>query len=375
MSLSKPQFDKLQGGNTTASPLTLAAAREGGACVAGAASIPPLVIRGESLEVIRGESLEVTGFPECGERYELVAENRRAVLLAHPLPKPDGVPYAAITDYLNCTFPLNSSDLPQFFIQLFLCLGERFAPATERNGPLHFYPTSYALGGSSALFGYGKQGGILSLSGEACHLVPDWHALVAFLRDKLGARISRWDGAVDDFTGTHSVDMALQMYLDGTFNAGGNEPTCDQRGNWIKPDGKGRTLYVGKRENGKIARIYEKGMQLGIPWHPWVRWEIELHNKDRIIPWEVLLEPGRFVAGAYPKALGWVQEEMQRIKTIQKTASIGYDCLIHHASHAYGKLIAVMMEIEGSPEKVVEKLIRDGVPTRLDTPSITGLGK
>ena len=39
------------------------------------------------------------------------------------------------------------------------------------------------------------------------------------------------------------------------------------------------------------------------PGHPWVRWELSLGNKGRVIPWDVLLEPGRYVVGAYPKAL------------------------------------------------------------------------
>lgn len=322
--------------------------------------------------VIRGESLLVSGFPDSGEDYQLASKNGRAILIAHPLPKPDGVPYAAITDYLNCTFPFNHNDLAQFFIQLFACLGERFAPATELDRPLHFYPYSYSLGNSSAKFAYGRQGGILSFPGEACHLVPEWQDLIILLRDRLDGRISRWDGAVDDFAGIHSVDYAVELHKTDKFKTGGNKPKPRQAGNWLEPDGSGRTLYIGKRKNGKMARIYEKGMQLGSPWHPWVRWEIELHNKDRIIPWEVLLEPGSYVAGAYPKALGWVQEEMQRIRTIKNTAEISYDCLIHHGANGYGKLINVMMEVEGSAEKVVEKLRRDGIPKRLSTPSITG---
>lgn len=341
-------------------------ARKGGSRTTDG-GIPPLVIR--------GESLEGTAFPESGERYELVSENGRPSLRAHPLPKPDGASYAAITDYLNCTFPFNSSELTKLFVQLFACLGNCFAPAIERGRPLHFYPYSYSLGSSSAIFAHGPQGGILSLPGEACYLVPDWDALILMLKEKLGGRISRWDGAVDDYVGTHSVDFAMQMYLDGKFNAGGNEPTCDQRGNWVKPDGKGRTFYVGKRENGKMIRIYEKGMQLGALWNPWTRWEVEMHNTDREIPFEVLLEPGKYVAGAYPKALGWIQDEMQRIRTIQKTGKISYDFLVHHAGNAYGKLVGVMLQTEGSPEKVVEKLIRDGIPSRLDTPSLTQLGK
>lgn len=365
MTTCPSQPEHLDADGQTADSGARLTAREGGSRTTDG-GIPPLVIRGESLEESK--------FPDSGEKYQLVSENGKAVLIAHPLPKPDGVPYSAITDYLNCTFPHNPSDNTRFFSRLFSCLGDRFAPAIERGRPLHFYADSYSLGTSSALFAHGRQGGILSLSGEACHLVPDWKELIVLLRDELGGHVSRWDGAVDDFHGVHNVDLALQMYDAGEFNSGGNEPTCEQRGNWRKPDGKGRTLYIGKRQNGKMARIYEKGMQLGAPWHPWVRWEIELHNADRVIPFEVLLEPGRYVAGAYP-ALSWVQEEMERIRTIQKTGQISYNCLIHHASNAYGKLINTMIAVEGSAEKVLEKLRRDGIPARLDTPSLTGFGK
>ena len=362
----KSLLDELPIGAAQACATTLAPARKGGASVVGAAASPPLVIR--------GESLEKNTYPDGGESYILVSDGRRNFLEAHPQPKPDGVAYAAITDYLNCTFPFNPCDLTQVFMQLEVCLGKNFFPAVDRGRPLHFYEHSFSLGVSSGIFAFGKQGGMLSLSGEACHLVPDWETLIVLVRDRLAGRISRWDGAVDDYSGIHSVDVALQMYLKCEFNAGGNEPTCEQRGNWIKPDGKGRTLYVGKRENGKMARIYEKGKQLGAPLNPWVRWEVELRNTDRIIPFEVLLEPGKYVAGAYP-AFGWVREEMQRIRTIQNTGKISYESSVDHAKNAYGKLVNVMMEMEGSAEKVVEKLIRDGIPSRLNTPSLTEFGK
>ncbi len=121
-------------------------------------------------------------------------------------------------------------------------------------------------------------------------------------------------------------------------------------------------------------RIYEKGKQLGDPESPWVRWELELHNTDREIPFDVLLQPGRYVAGAYP-ATAWVQEEASRIRTIQKTAEIGYAHLKHYASVAYGKLVNVMLEKEGSAERVVELLWRAGVPTRLSLPLIPEAGE
>lgn len=278
--------------------------------------------------------------------------------------------YSATTDYLNCTFryPGQTGGLSAMFQRLFACLGRSFAPVESRNCGKYGYVDSYDLGESSALFCVGGQRGtaLLSLPGSACNLVPSWHALIRLLASEWDARITRWDGAVDDFVGAHSVDQATQMYLANAFTNGGNRPSCSQRGNWLEPDGTGRTFYVGKRENGKILRVYEKGLQLyprsGLPW---VRWEVEVHNVDREIPWEVLLEPGKYFVGAYPKALGWAHEEMSRIRTLRSEATASYGHLLRCAGVAYGAFINVMLAHEGSAEKVVEALRRPGVPARL----------
>lgn len=288
----------------------------------------------------------------------------------------DGLhPYAAITDYLNCTFKFDPEEesLTDLFHELFDLLGIKFSPAIDRMRGLHGYTRSFQLGESSAQFGIGGQGGtvLLSMPGEACSLLHKiWPQVAEYLRDKRNAHITRWDGAVDDYIGLHSVDWAVHQYLAGEFSAGGNKPSCNNVGNWTDPDGKGRTFYVGKRKNGKMIRVYEKGQQLGAIWHPWVRWEIELHNKDRIVPWEVLLEPARYFVGSYPQVLNWVQEEMTPIRTIQKQTQISYDHLTSYAAIAYGPLINVMLDVEGSPDAVLKKLRRIGTPKRLLHPFI-----
>ena len=282
-------------------------------------------------------------------------------------------PYAAITDFLNCTFRFSSAEpLEALFKVLFAVLGEKFAPAVDRQRGLHGYHKSFQLGDSSAIFAIGGQAGTayLSLPGAACALISDWRPIVSYLRDTLNANVTRWDGAVDDYSGAHSVNDAVNLFLDGQFTSGGNTPSCNQHGNWIQPDGSGRTFYVGKRKNGKMLRVYEKGMQLGGQWHPWVRWEVELHNKDRIIPWEVLLEPGRFFVGCYPNALGWAQVEMSKIRTLQKQSKISYEHLTGYAAVAYGPLLNVMLEVEGSADAVLKKLHRQGTPRRLIHPFI-----
>jgi phage replication initiation protein len=111
-------------------------------------------------------------------------------------------------------------------------------------------------------------------------------------------------------------------------------------------------------------------MELGCPGHPWVRWELSLGNKGRVIPWEVLLEPGRYVVGAYPKALGWVQEEMSRIRTLQKQTQISYDAAVAQAKRQFGPTLNLVLQVEGSAEKAVELLRRDGVPRRVQHPAV-----
>lgn len=328
--------------------------------------------------VIRGESLWEEVSSETGERYMLIVERNRPKLIAIPEPLENGCPAAAIVDYLNCSFPSPGRfGLGEMFNELFKIIGKAFSPAIDRKKGLHGYQHSFELGGSSAKFAYGgnRETALLTFPGDSCHQIPNWEIFVSFLRDTLKAHLTRLDLAADDFEGNHSVDDAVELYRAGLFNAGGRKPKINQRGNWLEPDGTGRTFYIGKRNSGKMLRVYEKGMQLGIPWHPWTRTEVEFHNIDRIIPWEAVLAPGKFLAGAYPKALNWVSEEQSRIRTLQHTASAGYEALNHWHSVAYGKHLDVMMAVEGSAEKVIEKLRRSGFPARLNLPPLPGTGK
>lgn len=322
---------------------------------------PRLVIRGESYQ----DNLN------SGETFELIAfgSQGKAKLVAIPLAKPDAEPLAALTDYLNTTFPFNpTQEIISQLVQYFrLFLGGAFDHMQERKGGLHGYKTSFNIGKTGGMFAFGGQRGtaLVSLPGSACALIDDWHSCYHLFNEVLKGRITRWDGAVDMFDGSPSVDDAVNFYLTGQFTAGGNKPSCSQQGNWIEADGSGRTFYVGKRKNGKLLRVYEKGKQLGDGSSPWVRWELELHNRDRIIPWDVLLEPGKYLAAAYD-CMGWVSEIQEQIRTTQQSSTISYGHLTDYAQRAYGRLINVMLEVEGSPEKVVEKLIRSGVPARLN---------
>ena len=332
------------------------------------AQFPPLVIRGKSV----GASVD----PTTGEEVFLVEDARGEWI---PVSGRSAVTpaYAAITDWLNFTFPFEvSQERVGALLKRFMAvLGRKFAPAVERPIGKHNYDRSFEFGERiKAFFCFGgvyqRGTGLLSLSGTACALILDWPALVALGRDELRGRITRWDGAVDDYVGLHTVEEAIRLHDEGKFTTRGRPPKMDQDGNWHRPDGTGRTVSIGVRENGKRLSVYEKGMQLGCPWHPWVRWELSLGNKGRVIPWEVLLEPGRYVVGAYPKALGWVQEKMSRIRTLQKQTQISYEAAVAQAKRQFGPTLNLVVQVEGSAEKAVELLRRDGVPRRVQHPAV-----
>jgi len=324
------------------------------------APFPPLVIRGKSVR----RSLD----PDTGEEVFLVQDARGQWV---PVSGRNAAApaYAAITDWLNFTFPFEAGQdgVGPILKRLQAVLGRKFSPVVERRTGLHNYERSFEFGERIKAFfcfsgKYQRGTALLSLSGTACALILDWPAVFALGRDELGGKITRWDGAVDDYAGLHTVEEAVRLHDEGRFTTRGRPPIMDQKGNWHRPNGLGRTVEFGVRENGKRLLVYEKGMQLGCPWHPWVRWELSLGNKGRVIPWEVLLEPGRYVVGAYPKALCWVQEEMTRIRTLQKQTQISYDVAVAQAKRQFGPTLNLVLQVEGSAEKAVEVLRREGVP-------------
>lgn len=301
----------------------------------------------------------------------MASHGQHAHVVAVPEPRSGTPGNSAITDWLNCTFPLADDPraIAEFFHQLIALVGELFAPMTETGRGLHGWRRSYDLGDTSAKFAIGGQRGkaLLSLPGAACARIPlaAWPRLADLLHGQYGGAITRWDGAVDDYEGVRGVDWAVEQYRADGFSTGGNRPQCEQRGDWVGKGERGRTFYVGNRKNGKLLRVYEKGKQLGEPTSPWVRFELELHNRDRVIPWDVLSNPGGYVAGAFP-CLSWITDAACRIRTTKNTQKIGYDTLTHHARQGYGRLLGVMLEQEGSADAVLAKLMRPGLPARLD---------
>jgi phage replication initiation protein len=250
-----------------------------------------------------------------------------------------------------------------------------FGITSQREKGANFYTRSYVLGDSLGMVCHGGQRNslLISLNGAGCSAaLSGWeNRLFDFLQKKaVSPKITRIDLAHDDFTGEkYSVDRAFDDYKIYLFTSSGRTPDCEQRGNWYRPTGAGRTFYVGHRTNGKFARIYEKGKQLGDKSSDWVRCEVELKSVDRIIPHDILLRAGEYLAATYP-ALEWISQSVQRIDTIKKAAKISYDSMVNWLHKQCGASIWAMSVIEGSAEKALDKIIQIGrVPVRLIVPT------
>ena len=205
---------------------------------------------------------------------------------------------------------------------------------------------------------------LLDASGEAnC-----WE-LLADVMIQHNCKITRLDIAYDDLDGEYGgIGAAVGWYRQGGFTNGGRPPSVNQVGDWI--NGHGRTLYVGKRENGKMLRVYEKGHQLGDDADPWTRYELELHSRDRVIPIASLLYPDEILAGSYP-ALEFILEcrPVSIPTVVRRKLQVTLDHLKKYARIGYGRLVNVMLALSpDDPSAVISDLIRDGLPRRLVVP-------
>lgn len=206
----------------------------------------------------------------------------------------------------------------------------------------------------------------LELTGSGCALVTSWQAIKDWF-DEDAMRITRVDLAHDDIEGkTFSMEKVRDMYQRGDFNCDGRTPTHNVVGDWFTEGSpKGRTLYIGRRENGKMLRFYEKGKEQGDSSSSWIRCELELKGKNRIIPTEVLIHAGNYLAGSYP-ALNFLSLLQDKIRTITKASKISLGRAIENGRQLVGKLVNVMMQVAGGDAfDVVNQLKRVGYPGRL----------
>lgn len=197
----------------------------------------------------------------------------------------------------------------------------------------------------------------LHLTGAACEFLKPRHwACIYSECVPYDIKITRCDVCYDDYDGVHPVSEIKDLFESGGFITRGRAP----KGKYINGYGDGDTFYVGRRESGKMLRSYEKGKQLGDFESAWVRHELELHCTDRTIPYEILLNPGAFLQGAYPVALGWLGYAAETIATYKNKSQVVFTVAMLYAKRQVGRLVRYCKDVVGyDVERVVEELIAD----------------
>jgi phage replication initiation protein len=163
----------------------------------------------------------------------------------------------------------------------------------------------------------------LTLKGEACTFAAKgWERRVYEWLAPLEPRVTRVDLARDFLGGEVAMEEVVHCYHTGAFDYRNRRPSYEQHGRWEpeavsheKPNS--RTFQVGQRESGKLMRAYEKGHAFKMLSDMWLRVEVELRNVNRIVPFEALVRPADFFAGAYDfcQMVLDVKAEAERIPT------------------------------------------------------------
>jgi phage replication initiation protein len=281
----------------------------------------------------------------------------------------------AFIDWLNFTVKDDSFDSPfdDSVTTIILTASEYltnifgFGISLVRPTGAFFYERSYELGNKYGMVCHGGQNNslLVSINGTGLSQAAEgWEVrLYTFLKHATLSTITRVDLAHDDFNPTlFTLDNCLKEFLNGSFKNGKRSPSVSQAGNWIQPDGRGRTLYIGKRTNGMFCRIYEKGLQLQSESSPeWVRCEVELKSVDRIIPLDVLLKPHEYFAGSFP-IFNHLNQIQTRVLTYQHEVKSDIEHRTKWGKRQTGSFINLLSELGFTNDEIIEKLKAKTLP-------------
>jgi phage replication initiation protein len=152
----------------------------------------------------------------------------------------------------------------------------------------------------------------VDITGAGCQWVEDWSGLQDGIGDLPEFEVRRCDIALDTFKREVTFDSVVNAYERGAFQRGGGRPPKIQKITG-GDERDGRTVYIGKRDQAKFFRGYEKGRQLamksppgvmthidGVPVGDWFRLEVELKVKQAALPVDLIDRRDQYFAGCYP---------------------------------------------------------------------------
>jgi len=308
------------------------------------------------------------------------------------LPPPVTTPISCIVDYLSFTFKTGGFVASKFLSipdwRNDLNINERETIQTDEESEIiafllllsDYVPELHFISRDTGMFGYKKtlslyrdtkKAGVcafkgnngtclISLTGSGCSGV-DMYKMRLLLEKLPFCKITRIDLAHDDLEGKLTIDDFKNWYDLGLFHTKGTPPKWRKVTNSDKGDGD--TFYVGKKENGKEACMYEKGKQQGDKNSKWIRAEGRLTSADHHVPFETLTSPAVFLSGMYP-AFAFLSSFHERVQVVKKQSKITLEKYIHYARLSYGQGVNLLLELGKTPDEIVNMLVRDGIPKR-----------
>lgn len=190
-------------------------------------------------------------------------------------------------------------------------------------------------------------------------------------QDAPNTRITRCDLAHDFLQGEYTPQQAYCDWKAGGFTTVQTRPNAELAGaGWLNPQG-GRTLYIGSKKNGsRLVRVYEKGIEQGDPQSPWVRFELQLRNRDIVIEHEILIQPGQYLTGAYPicqTLFTQHNEDTKKNERIKLMKEINIEHVVRYASIQVSPCIKMLKSLGFSKEEVCDIIENEAakLPKRL----------
>lgn len=253
--------------------------------------------------------------------------------------------------------------------------------STEKNGR-NGYAKSFLFGDEKENYGFFACGGarqngtvFVYFTGVGLTAALDgWETrLYDFIINRAPtAKITRIDLAHDFLSGEYTPDKALSEWEQGLYTSSHTKPIAEcVGGDWLHYVGTGKTLYIGSRKNAsRFVRVYEKGKQLGDRESNWVRVELEMRNRDIVIPYDVLINSGEYLTGAYPafqQLFAKYKESPKKTERIQKQKDITIEHVLKYASLQSAASI-VMMEEMGMTDTEIKNALKNNhkkLPKRL----------
>ena len=226
--------------------------------------------------------------------------------------------------------------------------------------------------GFMAYGGESQRGNVMvNITGVGCEwAVPDWEQVQDAVDGLPEYEVRRLDIALDTFHREVTHEKVVQAHRNGLFTLAGRPPSMTR----IEPEDplEGATIYIGKRENSKFLRCYQKGLELvqsyprgairyldGVPVEDIYRVELELKAKDGPLPVDLIDKRDQYFAGAYPylQTLVDVNPEVF-VRPREKGPQSDLAGMLEHIRNQYGNtLFTALAAYQGDIGEVWSKIV------------------